>query len=393
MNLSEDFHVAWVNLKANKVRSLFSMLGIVVGTCSVILVVSIVNGTREATIRQMQMGKKDVLILRAKYSESMSRFGRITLEDMDRYKKLPYVQSAFPDISNRLDVAGEASKSQGQVLGIDENYVNLMQIKISSGRNLNSSDTESRSRVALLSERFAGKIFGGAYPIGQRIRLEGLSLEVVGLFKSSALGDRQSEEGDVLLPVLTLLQIMKDPVIYSAQLRAEPGKVDKLKNILKQTITDNPRNADLIDIEDPREYLKDVEKWARTWMIQMVLIAGISLLVGGIGLMNVMLTTVAERTHEIGLRKALGANSKMLLNQFIIESVTLSGLGGGIGVFLGFFISHSLQVLSQGKILVEIMPASLIVSFLFSLVIGLIFGVFPASKASHLSPVEALRYE
>ena len=128
-------------------------------------------------------------------------------------------------------------------------------------------------------------------------------------------------------------------------------------------------------------------------MWQMILIAAISLLVGGIGLMNVLLATVAERTHEIGLRKAVGASSRMLLSQFLVEAATLSGLGGFGGVFVGILLAYGISYLSKGTFLVAVMPVSLVVSFLFSVMVGLIFGLFPASKAATLSPVEALRYE
>jgi putative ABC transport system permease protein len=187
--------------------------------------------------------------------------------------------------------------------------------------------------------------------------------------------------------------MVKDAQIYSVEIRTEKGKVDRVKKELEDLIALNPKQAGLLEIDDPRVYLKEMEKWAGQWMMQMTLIAGVSLLVGGIGLMNVMLTTVAERTHEIGLRKALGANSKAIMNQFLVEAACLSGVGGLSGVTLGVFISYTLNIVSKGKIFIAIWPVSLVTSFVFSLVLGVVFGLFPASKAAHLSPVEALRYE
>jgi len=137
-----------------------------------------------------------------------------------------------------------------------------------------------------------------------------------------------------------------------------------------------------LEIIDPRDFLKEMNKWARLFMIQITLIAGISLLVGGIGLMNVMLTTVAERTHEVGLRKALGADSARIQHQFLVESAILSGLGGLSGVVMGLFVSYSLQLLTGGKLVVAVLPGSVVASFFFSLGLGIIFGLYPASKAA-----------
>jgi putative ABC transport system permease protein len=393
MTVNDSVNVAFANLKANKVRSVLSMLGIVIGTAAVIVVVSIVNGTRRATLDAMMSDYTDLLNLRPAYSEASGRFGVITIDDVERLKRLSNVRTALPEISARKNVRGSIGKSPAVLKGIDEEYTSLYKYELVSGQFLSIDDITERRRVCLITEKLAKKIYGLDFPIDQRMRVEETSLEIAGVVREPEQMSRLGKEGDVLVPISALLRMVKDAQIYSVEIRTEKGKVDRVKKELEDLIALNPKQAGLLEIDDPRVYLKEMEKWAGQWMMQMTLIAGVSLLVGGIGLMNVMLTTVAERTHEIGLRKALGANSKAIMNQFLVEAACLSGVGGLSGVTLGVFISYTLNIVSKGKIFIAIWPVSLVTSFVFSLVLGVVFGLFPASKAAHLSPVEALRYE
>lgn len=393
MTILDSLHVAIANVRANLVRSFLSMLGIVIGTGAVIVVVSIVNGTRVATMESMMAGTADLLYLRPSFSDVSGRAGKITMDDVERLKRLPDVVSALPDLSHRMDVRGSRGKANAQLLGIDAIYAALFKLELVTGRFLESLDIERRHRVCLISDVFARKLFENDYPVGQKIRSEDLLLEVVGVVKAKERSLMTASNADIYVPLPLLLRMMGNPQIYSVAIRSDKGKIDRVKSALQELIQMNPQQAGLLELSDPRDYMKEMAKWARLWMLQMILIAGISLLVGGVGLMNVMLTTVAERTHEIGLRKALGASSRMVMHQFLIEAATLSGLGGLLGVGSGVFISYALNLVSGGKILVAIPPLAVFVSFFFSLFLGLVFGLFPASKAAHLSPVEALRYE
>jgi putative ABC transport system permease protein len=393
MNKIDNFHVALANLRANKARSILSMLGIVIGTGAVIVVISIVNGTRVASMKSMAAGTEDMLFLRPRFSEQMGTMGKLSMEDVERLRIVEHVVSAIPELSWEEEARGTRGKATAMMVGVDSIALTKGDYKLLSGRLLTAEDVDRRRRIAVISEKLSTKLFSNDYPIGQRIRMQEMSVEVAGVVTVPEYLTRIGQAPDILLPIETLMRIMKNVQIYSIAIRTEPGKVDKAKENIGALLASNPRQMGLFEVEDPRTYLKELAEWSRTWMMQMILISGISLLVGGIGLMNVMLTTVAERTHEIGLRKALGADDGAVLHQFLVESATLSGIGGASGVLLGVIIALGLSVLSKGQIMVEIPPLALLLSFLFSVAIGLIFGLFPASKAAHLSPVEALRYE
>lgn len=393
MRWEECVQTAVLNLKANKMRSILSMLGIVIGTGSVIVVTSMVNGVRKESIESRMAGMTDVIQLQPRYSKESRRFGKIKIEDLDRIQRLPHILSVLPDINDYQDVKGSRGKEKANLSGIDsENFENGKFLLI-DGRKISKEDVERRRRVGLINKSFAKEIFGIEYPIHQRVRVKDSSIEIIGIFDEDETLKRWGRSSDILVPVTTLFRMLDDKNIQRVQIRAEPGKLDEVKKVLEELINSNPSQASLFQVRDPRDDLEEINKWARNWLIQMTIIAGISLFVGGIGLMNVMLITVAERTREIGLRKALGANSKAIRVQFLIESITLSGLGGITGVLVGYLISRGIEILSGGTSNIAIIPLFLLGSFLFSVVIGIVFGLYPASKAARLSPVEALRYE
>ncbi len=391
--IPESAQVALANMKANKMRSFFSMLGIVIGTMAVIVVTAIINGTREASLEELRAGREDMLFLMPTFNPANGRFGKLEAEDVERLKDLPFVKNVFPKIIHQEEVKGNLGKASVFIFAVDSDYTGIYHHQLTMGRFLNETDIKKRQRVCLISDVTAKKIFGFDYPVGQHVRLARGSLEVVGVFKSEDRLARMDQFAEVLVPLSTGFQLLNAPVISAIQILAETGQSDKAKKSLQQLMGEGGRLSTGVELSDSKDFLQASENWSRSWLIQMTLIASISLIVGGVGLMNVMLTTVAERTHEIGLRMALGADSRAILHQFMTESVVLSGLGGLLGILLGVLISNTLTIVSKGRILVSIVPLSLIVSFGFSLVIGLIFGLFPASKAAHLSPIEALRYE
>ena len=393
MSTTEDMHVAWTNMLANKTRTIFSMLGIIIGTSSVILVIALVNGTRQVALEQRMAGRENLLTLMARYDSAARKMGQLDIADVDKIKQIPFVEEAFPRMNQENDARGSMGQTRVQLRSAIHSLADLYDLKIISGRFFTKDETTMRPRICVISDVIAERLFGLDYPIGQRVRLQSGTLEVVGVFKMTDQLKTMDQTGDAIVPYQTLAQLFNSPRVYAILIKAESNKVDQVQKALQLLQAQGRYPKERFEIVDPRDDQAQVEKWARIWLIQMTLVASISLFVGGIGLMNVMLTTVAERTHEIGLRKALGADSRAILNQFLIESVTLSSVGGIAGITLGILCSCALNVVSKGKVYTSVLPASLFLSMGFSVVTGVLFGLLPASKAAHLSPVEALRYE
>lgn len=393
MRLRDDIGVAIANLYANKMRSLFSMLGVIIGTASVILVISIVNGTRIATLEKNQVGNENLIRVIAAYDDANERFGSLDMGDLEDLRRLPHVRGAYPLIRDNNALArGTSGRAKVNLSGVDFFHADLFRMEILSGRFFTKNETMGRPRICVISDKVVEALFGFDYPIGQRLRIDQLTLEVVGVFKAEHRLTRMGEEGNVLIPFYTLYNILKRPRLFTIRVQAEEGKVEQLKNEVLAW-RERAQKQKEVTIRDPRDDQKDINQWAKSWLMQMTFVASISLFVGGIGLMNVMLTTVAERTHEIGLRKALGADSKAILTQFLVESATLSTVGGLMGIISGVVLSYVVEVMSEGRIFVAVLPLSLFLSVAFSILTGVLFGLYPASNASRLSPVEALRYD
>ena len=392
MILKEEFRIAIANMIANKTRSLFSMLGIVIGTGSVVLVISLVNGTRETVLERSRAGNEGVLQMFAKYDTQTGRYGSLTMPDIETIQKLDHVQRAYPKLSGDIDeVRGTVGRSKATLSGTDAINLHSYNLQMVNGRFFSESETDESPRICVISDKLVGPLFGFDDPIGQRLRCQQQTFEVIGVFQWD---DRlkRLEVGNILVPYRTLFNMQGQRTVYSVVVHPKPDKVDEAKAELSAWKA-HLAHPNALEIHDPRDDEKAIEKWAKLWLLQMTLVSGISLFVGGIGLMNVMLTTVAERTHEIGLRKALGADSRAVLMQFLIESATLSTVGGLIGVLLGVFLSYGAEVLSKGKLFVSVPPLAIVGSVAFSVLTGILFGLYPASNAARLSPVEALRYE
>ncbi len=393
MTFVESFRPAWANLRANPIRAFFSMLGIIIGTGSVILVVSIVSGTKDATIKEMLSGSENMITVNGAFDPSNNNFGRISLGDVEAVKKVPGVFTAFPEVNRSAEARGTFGKANLELMGVDETYDDLYELILLSGKFFDAKDVHSRSRTCVISDKLAKDLYGFDYPIGQRLRMKEGSLEVIGVFKEEERLLRMGQRANSFVSYYTLTQLFDIKYYAILQIRSYPGKINEVERDISPIFNLEKGDYSGYEMRDHTQYVKEAQEWAQKWLYQLVAIAGISLFVGGIGLMNVMLTTVAERTQEIGVRKAIGADSRAILMQFLFESVTLSVIGGVAGIFIGIIGSYAVNVFSKGTVFISISYMAILASFLFSMLTGIFFGLFPASKASRLTPVEALRYE
>lgn len=396
MEFRESISISVATMKVTKIRSGLSILGLIIGTSAIIIVVAIANGSRKAIIENLSAGSADALYVWPWYNESSHRSGELTLTDVDRLAKLPHVESAAPEILVNKEVRGPQGRDQLKGLGVDPGYLEAYQYGVMAGRDVTPLDIKQRTLVCIFSKEAANRLFQGPNPVGHTVRIDGVIFEIIGVVRrpqGSRLNFGMAKNADYFIPLTTLLYLEKEVHIPSIRVRVSKGKMESALRYLKRYFDSDPSRKGLTKIGDPQEYIEDLRKKDRALMLQLMSTAMVSLLVGGIGIMNVMLTSVAERTREIGLRKTLGATSRDILEQFLVETSFLSGVGGILGTALGLLVSAILPVVSGGKIPTAPMFSSVVLSVGFSFVFGLFFGLFPASKASHLSPIEALRYE
>jgi putative ABC transport system permease protein len=399
-------------LRVHRLRSMLTMLGIIFGVAAVIAMLSIGEGAkREALakykvlgvnniiVRDKALSQKDLEEVRAKFSKGLS------LSDADAIKKIvPTVNLVAPQAEYKTEAHFEDLTSAVTVVGVTENYGEILNFIPSKGTFINPDQHARQLRVCVLGDDVAKKLFPVQDPIGKKVKLDDQWFEVIGIMGSKSLftetvGELASRNlnQDVYIPLSSFLRrFTKTNLIASEidQLTIRVPDSDKLLEsaaVIRRIIERRHRDNDDFDIVIPYELLKQEEKESRIYNMVLGSIAAISLVVGGIGIMNIMLATVLERTREIGIRRSLGARRKEILQQFLIEAVGLSLSGGLIGIFLGITMSLIINTFAEFSTVVT--PISVIVAFGVSGAVGIIFGTFPAKNAANINPIEALRYE
>ena len=384
MRIGEAVHSAFANMGANRTRCGLAALGIAFSTAAVMVVAGIANAARLARLAEWTAGMENTLILRTEIEPGAAgRVGRLLPDELRLLGEIPGVDAIVPIVRHEFPARGSAGTSTLQFVGVERSYP----WKMLAGHDLRTDDAEGRG--CLVTAHAAERLFGRDNPVGQRIRLANDVLRVVGVVPTP--DPRSGESGDVILPVDLLMRLAGDEVVYAALVRCQPGETGRVRTALETRLARS--KTPLVHVENPLDAVQGLADNARRWLLQTVLIAALSLLVGGIGLMNFFVGNVAERAREIGIRRSVGASARMIARQFLIESALLSGAGGVAGVLAGWGISFAVNTLSRGAFPVSVPPAAPMAAVLFSLGAGVVFGLFPASRAAALSPAEALRSE
>lgn len=382
--------LALKSIMSNKMRSFLTMLGIIIGTSAVIILVNLAQATTNrvtANIEGMGTNIISVTIMGAGNESS------IDYQESLEFGEIEGVKAISPIVSGQATIKYGLNSMDISIEGVDEGYAPVRSQNVETGRFIHYLDIENRHKVILLGTEVAAELFGFTDPIGDQVKLNGTSFTVIGILEESQSTIGGSSNDKALIPISTAERFFRSPGIRSVNIQAESHEaVSAVQSDAEIFLMRRfESNGDAFRILNQADMLTTIGEVTATLTMMLGGIAGISLVVGGIGIMNIMLVSVTERTREIGIRKAIGAKRKDILSQFIIEAAVISGIGGLIGVVLG--IAGTYTVSRVMGLNMTIVTGILLVAFLFSLVIGMFFGIYPASKASRLKPVDALMYE
>ncbi len=407
MDYLEIFKEAFGNLTINKLRTGLAVLGIVIGIGSVIALISLGQSSQKAIENQIQsLGSNLLTVIPGAQSTGGVRGASggsttLTLDDalsMKSSTEVPDVSDVSPEYSSRAQVVAAASNANTQVTGVYPQYAAIHKVTMASGVFISETDVNSLSRVAVIGPTTATNLFGDAVSaIGQTIRVNGQMLQVVGVTVSKGGTGFNNPDDAMYVPLSTAMKVLFGAThVSTISVEAKSSDVMTAAQdevgyfLLKRHNIENPASADFT-IFSQNDILNTASSVTGTFTALLGGVAAISLLVGGIGIMNIMLVTVTERTREIGLRKALGAKRRIIITQFLIEATLLTALGGLFGMCLGIAISYLLSVLLNLPFTIS--PTSVVLAIGVSGGIGILFGWYPARKAAALEPIETLRYE
>ncbi|MDQ2712697.1 MAG: ABC transporter permease [Acidobacteriota bacterium] len=401
MRLAEAINFSLQALRANRLRTFLTALGLIIGNASVILVVTISLASKNLILDQIRgIGSNLVYAFAEAGSENVAKV-------QGDYVKRADVEALRDTLGSRIVAATAVMPTRDQivvngrvrdvsVVGVDEDYAAVRNLVTVAGRSFDSSDISLRERVAMLTDKLAVRMFGSQEAaLGQAIKLSRLQFTVVGTFheRTSTFGQSEILDDTILIP----LSIMRyftpyervDPVYLQVRDAADVPAVGREVN---QILQSRHRAGAQFSVEDLTAMLDTANQIATVLTIVLIIVSAIALVISGIGIMNIMLVTVTERTREIGLRMAVGASRKEVLLQFLVESVLISVIGGSIGIVIGLALPLSVRLFTN-KVHVPIAPLSVLVAFAVSFSVGVGFGLLPARRASQLNPTEALRYE
>ncbi|MHB1132721.1 MAG: ABC transporter permease [Chloroflexota bacterium] len=413
MKLVESLHLALRALQANKLRSALTMLGMIIGVGAVIALMSVGNGaSRQITSQISAMGSNLLFVTPGAVQQDGVRQAQgtaptLTLEDAEAIANpdlVPAVSLVAPEIASPAQAVAGPVNLNTRVVGVTPEYLEVRNYEVGFGEFINEQNVQARSLVLVLGSNVAEQLFPDSDPIGQTVKINRISFRVVGVLVPKGSQAMGNQDDIIMAPISTVQQrlnrartVTGRPIVQSINVQvADRGQMQVAIEQIATLLRERHKVAqDDFTIRSQEELLAVVQQIAGVMTMLLGAIAGISLVVGGIGIMNIMLVSVTERTREIGIRKAVGAKRRDILSQFLIEAVVVSLVGGSVGVLLGTGIAQLLGAIDLGgqRLPTVITLESIVLATGVSAAIGLFFGIYPASRAAGLNPIEALRYE
>jgi len=390
---------------ANKMRSILSILGILIGVTAVIAMLALGQGAKEAIEKQLASLGSNLLVIRPGSSRlhgvsmQAGTVTRFTLADVAAIAKLTeVVKKVSPSVTGRGQMVYGNNNWNTQVEGVGVEYESIRAASPPIGRFFTESEVKMREKVVLIGTTIVKELFGEENPIGQTIKINLLNFKVIGILPAKGANTFHDQDDVAIIPITTaMFRVFGKEYVDTIYVEAkDPESIDKAQEdlsalIIKQHRLDPKEAEDSFQIRNMADIKQTLETTTKTMSMLLGAIAAISLLVGGIGIMNIMLVSVTERTREIGLRKAIGATHKDIMVQFLIEAMLMTFLGGIFGVLFGWGIATLITIFAGWSVKVSLF--SVVLSTSFSLIVGIVFGIWPAKKAAWLDPIEALRYE
>lgn len=412
MQFAENFNIAALGLIDHKFRSFLTMLGIIFGTASVIAMISIGEGAKKQAIAKYQdLGISNIIVrdkdltdkeleeVRVKFSQGLSLRDAVAIKEI-----VPGVVEVAPQAEAKLDARYADKSAKANTIGITPAILSILSYHIDKGAFINQDQYDRQLKVCILGAGISRELFGYENPIGQNVKIGDQWFEVVGSLQTKALftetvGELASRDlnSDVYIPLSTFNKRIPKENSFASEIKQLTVKLESSDRsvptaaVIRTILNRHHFNNNDFSIIIPYELLKQEEKEARIYNLLLASIAAISLIVGGIGIMNIMLASVLERTHEIGIRRAVGGRKSDIMRQFVTEAVAISVTGGIIGVLFG--ISLSLFISFTTDVKTNLTLYSIFIAFGFSVLVGVTFGYLPAKKAADLKPVESIRYE
>ena len=395
MNPIETVKMAFKAIWGNKVRSFLTMLGVIIGVMSVTVLMAIGQGTTSSvtdSISSLGTNMISVTIQTRRFGFGMNKSSRsssakgtviLKAEDVLALKDNEYIQYVSPTVSGSLTVKAGSTNTTASIMGVYPDYANIVSTELASGRYIIDADVENRSAVCVIGPDLAEDLFGNTNVVGNTLHVNGRMFKIVGVLEGTS--------STLVLPFTLAQRMLEATSITSFYVSATDSTVvSAAQTAVERFLYKKYQDDSTYSIMNQEEMLEAMEETAGTLSLMLGGIAGISLLVGGIGIMNIMLVSVTERTREIGIRKAIGAKRRNILLQFLIESVVLSGMGGLLGLVLGYGLMHLLESYMGMSVTASAGVAQLAMGF--SMFVGVVFGLYPANKASKLKPIDALHY-
>jgi len=388
MKFTQAIKMAISSILSNKIRSFLTMLGVIIGVTAVITLIALGQGSTRLVSSQIESLGTNLIVINITGGRNRS----ITREDLERIKEISGVSEIAPVLSGGVTVKAGNMNANTSLEATTPGYQQVRNTYVQLGRFLLQNDLDMRFRVAVVGVDVADELFGRRDVIGEEISINGVEFTIIGILEEKGSSVAGSDDNRVIIPLTTGQRLLRNMEVRTFYVSTQsPDAVNRVVGEIERFLTRKFNDENSFRVFNQTQLLSTINEATATLTMMLSGIAGISLLVGGIGIMNIMLVSVTERTREIGIRKAIGAKKRDILVQFLIESAVISGLGGVLGIIVGFMGANFLS--SILNIPVAISADVVLLATGFSVGVGIIFGLYPASKAASLNPIDALRYE